>query len=357
MKIFFYINTISHGGAEHVIVNLATEMTVRGHDCTIVTSFPCEWEYSVGLKVKRINLYPNKLEGNKLVRNIKLIHRLRRFIHSAQPDLLVTFMGEPNSRAIPVTVGTKTKVIMSVRNDPKREYCGRLNTWIAKYIMPFADGMVFQTEDAKQWFPEKIRNKSVVIFNPVDKLFFDIKRSECPHDIIATGRLTEQKNHSLLICAFAKIASQISDNLYIYGDGDTSILEGLIKKLGLENRAFLLGASKNIPKILSNAKLYVLSSDFEGMPNALMEAMAAGVPCVSTDCPCGGARSLFTRDMYHFLTPIGDINTMSTRILELMKNPFLRETHGKACKKAAMAFVPNVVNDQWEKYLIDVKNK
>lgn len=355
MKLLFYINTLSHGGAERVISNLATEMAVRGHDCTVVTSFPCEWEYSVGLKVKRINLYPNKLEGNKLVRNIKLIHRLRRFIHSAQPDLLVTFMGEPNSRAIPVTVGTKTKVIMSVRNDPKREYCGRLNTWIAKYIMPFADGMVFQTEDAKQWFPEKIRNKSVVIFNPVDKLFFDIKRSECPHDIIATGRLTEQKNHSLLIRAFAQIADQISDNLYIYGSGDSSQLEELVKTLGIENRVFLPGVSKNIPEILSKAKLYVLSSDFEGMPNALMEAMAVGVPCISTNCPCGGPKSLFTKDMYHYLTPVGDIDAMSCRILELIQNSFQREAHGKACKEAAKAFAPDSVNDQWEKYLVGIR--
>lgn len=357
MKIFFYINRISHGGAERVISNLATEMALRGHNCTVVTSFPCEWEYSVGNDVNRINLYPNKLEGNKLIRNIKLICRLRKFIRSAKPDLLVTFMGEPNSRAIPATIGTKTKVVMSVRNDPNKEYCGRLNTLIAKYIMPIADGMVFQTEDARQWFPERTKQKSVVIFNPVDKFFFNVKRSEQPHDIIATGRLVEQKNHPLLIRAFAKIADKTSDNLYIYGSEDSSKLDRMIESLELKNRVFLPGSSKNIPEILSNAKIYVLSSDYEGMPNALMEAMAVGVPCISTDCPCGGPKSLFTKDMQHFLTPIDDVDTMSNRILELIQDSSIRDAHGKACREAAKAFVPDIINDQWEKYLIKVMGK
>ena len=104
MKIFFYINTISSGGAERVLTNLATEMSVRGHKCTIVTSFPCSWEYSYGKGVKRISLNSNKIEGY-LKRNVLLTCRLRKLLVLEKPDILVSFMAEPNFRATIAKMG------------------------------------------------------------------------------------------------------------------------------------------------------------------------------------------------------------------------------------------------------------
>jgi hypothetical protein len=155
-KIMFYINTLGHGGAERVMSNLATQFSQRDdYRCTLVTSFPSENEYPCGEKVCRISLYDKRIEGNFWKRNIKLVQKLRRLIKTEKPDVLVSFMAEPNFRALLSTVGTKTKNIISVRNDPNKEYAK--TKWMTKTLYRFTDGIVFQTQDAKDWFPKGVQ--------------------------------------------------------------------------------------------------------------------------------------------------------------------------------------------------------
>ena len=162
MKIFFYINTISSGGAERVLTNLATEMSTRGHECVLITSFPCSWEYSYGEDVQRISLDLNKIEGY-FKRNVILIYRLRKLLKSERPDILVSFMAEPNFRAIIAKLGSGIKSILSVRSSPDVEYGSNFTSFLAKILFRFGDAIVFQTHDAKIWFPEVIRKKSFII--------------------------------------------------------------------------------------------------------------------------------------------------------------------------------------------------
>jgi glycosyltransferase involved in cell wall biosynthesis len=129
--------------------------------------------------------------------------------------------------------------------------------------------------------------------NPVDEVFFKTKFDGVRRNLVTTGRLAPQKNHKMLIKAFAKIADKINDDLYIYGEGELRAeLEQLVLDLNMQNRIFLPGAVKNVADTIKSAKLFILSSDFEGLPNSLMEAMALGIPCISTDCPCGGPKML-----------------------------------------------------------------
>ena len=356
MKIFYYINTISHGGAERVMTNLASEMAVRGHDCTIITSFTKEWEYPIGVGVKRISIYDRPI-GNFITRNYKLISAVRKLIKENEPDLLVTFMGEPNLRALPIVAGTGTKLVMSVRNDPQKEYVGHVKRWIAKYIFPLADGMVFQTVDAKEWFPTRLQEKSVIIYNPVDYAFYNIELSGKRTGIVATGRLKPQKNHSLLIKAFAIIADKVEDDLTIYGAGEQDALNNLIHNLGLDGRVHLLGQCGDVPNVLSKYRLYVLSSDFEGMPNALMEAMAVGLPCVSTDCPCGGPRKLFSNGLKDCLVPVGNEEKMTEKMLQLLTDANYAAEVSALCKNASEEFEPSKIFDCWENYLCRFSRK
>ena len=356
MKIMFYISTICNGGAARVMSNIANELSVKGHDCTLITTYKTDDEYDLADSVKRFSFYKKKPTGNWLLKNMSITAKLRKQIVKEKPDILLSFLAEPCFRAALATIGTNTKTILSVRNDPNWEFSGLVRSLLANYLFRRVDGIVFQTEEAKAWFPKYVQNKSRIIINAVKEDFYKVDLPEEPSGIVATGRLSKQKNHSLLVRAYAMIASRVEDDLTIYGAGDSSQLYNLAKKLGIENRVHFPGQTMDVPNTIKNAKIYVLSSDFEGMPNALMEAMAMGLPCISTDCPCGGPRVLFKDDMCHFLTPVGDVSTLAERLLELANNPQTRKIHGERCKDAAKAFTPDLINKEWEEYLLSILN-
>lgn len=358
MKLMFYINTIAHGGAERVIVNLATQLSERGHECILVTSFITpEFEYKYGEKVQRIAMTERRIL-NPLKRNIKYIFTLRKAIKSYQPDSLIAFMPEANFRSLVATFGLKTKTIISIRSNPSWEYKTILNKLLAKTLYRIADGIVFQTEEARQWFPKKIRNRSTIIINQVDKLFYETKYSGERHDIVVTGRLIAPKNHSMLIRAYMSISDKVSDRLLIYGEGKLQkVLEQQISSYHLENKIQLMGTTDDVPNAIKSAKLFVLSSDFEGMPNALMEAMALGLPCISTDCPCGGPRILFGEDLKDCLVPVNNKLAMATKIQELLADEEKRDKIARLCRQQAMLFRPEVIITRWEDYIRKIVNK
>lgn len=352
MKILFYINAIHHGGAERVICNLATQFSEHGHECVLITSFRDDWEYSVNENVRRITLFEHQLKQGFLRRNSSLVKSLRKVLKEEKPDILISFMAEPNYRAIVASAGLKHKVIISIRNDPNREYPNILNRFLAKTLFRLADGIVFQTEDAKKWFPKTIQKKSRIIFNQVDEVFYHTLYDGLRHDIVTTGRLTAQKNHKMLIRAFAQIADHVTDKLFIYGEGELrGELESLIAELHMQNRIFLPGSTKNVAETIKSAKLFVLSSDYEGMPNSLMEAMALGIPCISTDCPCGGPRELFARSEYCLLVPVNDENKMAGLMLKsISKVDFLSRCSAES-KRLSCMFTPAKVFCNWTEYI------
>lgn len=347
MKIFFYINTISSGGAERVLTNLATEMSIRGHECIIVTSFTCSWEYPYGKNVRRISLNLNKI-GGFLKRNVVLTYRLRELLKLEKPDILVSFMAEPNFRATIAKLGTGVKCIFSVRSSPKVEYGSRLTFLLANMLFRFNDAAVFQTYDARNWFPESIQRKAIIIYNPIGEVFYNTELSKDRSGIVTVGRIDKFKNHKLLIKSFAKISSRINDDLTIYGSGDMSLLEEYADSLGVGQRVHLPGQISDVPALIKNARLFVLSSNIEGMPNALMEAMAIGLPCISTDCPCGGPRMLFPESISDYLTPVGDSDTLSERMLRVLTDAEQESFLAQECKKASFEFEPCRVFDKWE---------
>lgn len=352
MKLLFYINYIHHGGAERVISNLATQFSENGHEVLLVTSFKDVWEYSYGDKVKRIVLFSEKIDGFAK-RNIFLVKKLRSIIKYEKPDVVTAFMGEANFRAIAATAFTKTKCIISVRNDPDREYSSLPLKIMSKTLFGLADGIVFQTPDAQCKFPERISAKSTIIMNQVDSRFFGIKNKN-GNDIVTTGRLCRQKNHEMLIKAFASVCNEFDGNLIIYGDGDLkNHLQELISDLAMEKRIFLPGSTNDVVGVLADAKVFVLSSDYEGLPNSLMEAMAAGLPCISTDCPCGGPKLLFGNDNAGILTEVGNVDEMADAIRTLMRNDSLRNNLAAEAKKRSALFMPDVVYKNWDKYVKD----
>ena len=349
-KIMFYINAIHDGGAERVMVNLAKFFSENDYDTVLVTSFRDTWEYPVATTVRRITLEESEVKQSRIKRNWSRIKKLRALCKTEKPDVLVSFMAEPNFRAIIATIGLPVKTIVSVRNDPNQEYRVKFGWFVGKILLPMADGCVFQTSEARRWFPRRLQKRSRIIYNAVKEEFYNVVREPTRGEIVTCGRLTEQKNQKMLIDAFAKVQRDYPfATLKIYGEGALrESLQKQIEDLHLEDKAFLMGATNNVVEALRTADLFVLSSDYEGMPNALMEAMAAGVPCISTDCPCGGPQELLNGNK-EFLSEVKDTEDMRNHI-ELMligKN----EAKCESMKHLAMKFTPNEVTQSWMRYI------
>lgn len=353
-KILFYIDSMQMGGANRVIANLVEYFFKLGKEVILVNDINPEkdiLEYKIPNEITRKYLDTEK--KGRLKKNILRITRLRRIIKEEKPDIVLSFMGPPNERMILATLGLNIKKIVSVRNDPYREYGKGIKKIIANFLFSFADGCVFQTEEARGYFKKAIQKKSIIIFNPVNKKFYNQKLLQEKKYILMVGRLQPQKNPHLLLEVFFEIEDKYKDfKLLFCGDGE--LKESLNKKVverNLQERVIFCGQVNNIEKYLSETSVYVLSSDYEGMPNALMEAMAVGVPVIATDCPCGGPRALIENEKQGILINCRDRKSLRENLEKLLNNKELRERMRIESKKRAEKFQPKIIFEEWRKYL------
>ena len=351
-KIIFYVNVINGGGAARVMVNLSSQFADKGYEVVFVTSYKAEREYLLNSKIKRIVLEENP-QQSRIRRNASRIIKLRRICKQEKADFLISFMGEPNFRAVVATIGLPIKTIISVRNDPKIEYGGPLMRFVGKHILPYADGCVFQTVDAQKWFPIKLQEKSAIIYNAVKPEFYQISRSPKKGLVVTCGRLEKQKNQKILIYAIHRLKSKYPFlKLKIYGEGSQKAeLTKLISDLNLQKTVILEGQTDKVGDALKNADIFVLTSDFEGMPNALMEALAVGVPCIATDCPCGGAKMLIEDGHNGLLIPVNDVEALVKAFETMLNNDELKSKISDNSRKAAKNYTADKIYQQWETYM------
>ncbi len=354
-KIVLYIDSMQRGGAQRVMSVLASHFVECGIETILVNDIvPVEGisEYTVSDQLKRIFLDEYiTIKGKTLNR----ILRLRKIINEYKPDCVLSFLGPPNIRMLIATIGCKCKKAVSVRNDPSKEYGVGVRRLCAKAIFNLADKCIFQTKDAALYFSKRVRRRSRVIFNPVDNMFYKQKWRGKGDDLFMVGRLQPQKNHMLAIAAFGKIAYLFPQTrLVICGEGVLrEKLEDEVQGLGLQDRVVFRGLVTDVASELINAKCFVMSSDYEGMPNALMEAMAIGVPSISTDCPCGGPHSLFSFDkkLAGILVPCRDKEKLIDAMKCVICDNDLRDSLHLLAKQRAEEFRTDTILKVWDDYL------
>lgn len=355
-KVLLYIDSLQLGGAERVMSNLAIFLYESGKNTILVNDAPSDpnkREYVVNQGIKR--LYLNTEESRKNSFFEKVI-KLRKVLINERPDVAISFLGPPNLRLIIASTGLRTKTIVSVRNDPNREYGTGFKKTITRWLFAHSDGCVFQTEEASKYFGDRTRKRAQIIFNPVNRVFFTQELLEEKKNIVVIGRLQKQKNPWMAINAFARIHNDFPDyRLQFYGDGELkNELIALSKKHDIESKVDFLGQVDNIYSVLASASLYLLTSDYEGMPNGLMEAMAVGVPCIITNCPCGGPASLIQNDAQGILIRVGNENDLVTNMIKILSSSSLRKSMRVASRLRAQDFRSEVVLAQWEKYIDDI---
>lgn len=361
-RIALFIGSLQKGGSERVMVNLAEHFHKNQYEVLLVTQYKKEVEYDLAPEIRRVYSEPasEQLQGGRLHNFIARFRTLRNIWKEYKPDVILSFLGKNNMMAISTSRFLPVKVVVSVRGEPTLEYAGKLLQAMAKFLFRFADGVVFQTKHAMEFFPKKIREKSAILPNPLNANFIRQQyKGERENVIVAAGRLDENKNHQMLIRAFANIADKYPETkLVIYGEGESRTkLEQLIQELNLTERITLPGSVSNLADRMYRARVFVLTSDTEGMPNSLIEAMALGLTVISTDCPCGGPAALIKDGENGLLIPVRDEKALTDSLIKILSDLKYADKLGDSAFEVAKEMHPDRVNSEWEKYLLGIASK
>lgn len=356
-KIIFYIDSMQFGGAQRVMNNLLNYYVSQEVDVILINDIvPVNGvpEYAINSNVKRLFLDDREL--GRIEKNMNRMTKLRKIVKEENPDVILSFLGPPNIRMLMATIGLSSKKIVSVRNDPYREYGFGIKRIISKVIFELADGCVFQTKDAMEYFGNRLKKKAKIILNPVDERFYKTEWNAQKKHIISIGRLEPQKNPGLLIRAFASVSSKFPDyELHMYGEGNLKKpLAELCTELGIQNKVFLKGHTNEVDVKLSEAMVFALTSDYEGMPNVLMEAMTVGIPVIATDCPCGGPRMLINNDREGVLVTCGDEKMISDALERILSSQEIRTRMSENERERAKVFRPGIIYKEWNDFVMQI---
>lgn len=347
-KIVFFTGSMGRGGAERVISILSNLYAKKGWKVDIIMLLHNKPDgYVLDERVNVKYFFPKKC--NMIKKCICNIKNVRKYIKEEKPDVIVSFMAQNTLISAMACKGTGVRYIASERIDPvcvKRNFIYRK---LLDRIYEKADSVIFQTKRAKNYFNEKIQKNSVIIGNPIN---VTCEASKIPEKkIVAVGRLTYQKNHKMLIDAFKNVIKNHPGYvLEIYGSGEEeNNLRNQIKSLNLEDKVFLCGNHPDVHEKIKDAQMFVLSSDFEGLSNALLEAMMMGLPCVSTDC--AGSDEVIESRKNGILVPVGDKKKLTDAIEELIKNDALRHEIADNAKESAAKFKTENIISQWTRVI------
>lgn len=310
-NIAFVTLHLTDGGAERVTSEIAMEWTKKGCDVTFIQLAPSMYsnQYSISEGIKFIDLEYHK---NKAIRYFKWIYNIIRIMKNMPETAFIGFVAQSHLVLSLASIFTSNRIVLSLRNDPQNTCNSFLLGHLRIFSLRRADLCVFQTKDAMNFFPKAIRDKGVIIPNPINGNLPDVYEGSRVKRIISACRLDKQKNIPMMILAFKKLLVFYPEYvLCIYGRGPLeNEIRQLIKSENLEGKVFLPGFSDNIYDEMNKSVMFVLSSDYEGISNSMLEALAMGLPTVVTDCPAGGARMMIENNVNGILVPVGDVQAM-----------------------------------------------
>ncbi|ODG98806.1 group 1 glycosyl transferase [Nostoc sp. KVJ20] len=362
MRLTLIIYSLTYGGAERVMSIMANYWAAKGWQITILTfddnKIP---QFDLDSRVLYTPLgiaskSPNAIIG--IYNNLNRIGTLRNAIINSNPDVVISFMSKINAITLLTTRWLNIPVVISERSNPIKSYLGGAWKQLRQQTYPFADRIVFQTKRARDCFPLKLQNNSCIIPNmvvlpPIEKQSSDKVLRE--RSLVAMGRFVPEKGFDLLLQAFAQLKDRYPEwTLTILGDGKLRPdLESLRNQLGLSDRVYFPGMVKNNYDFLQQAEIFIMSSRFEGFPNALCEAMASGLPVISTDCP-SGPREIIRDGIDGILVPNEDVSALAAAMERLMSSEEERKSLAARAPEIIERFSVEKIMGMWEEVLAEV---
>lgn len=353
MKIVFLVAHMGSGGSERTVAYLS-DYFVKNKIDTYILNLSSDIFYSIaeGVKIKNLNISSAYINVFQKFENIaKRYLCVKRWISENKPDVIICLLPEMAKYVFRLKSKYHFKLVTSERNNPAI-VTDKKTIQLKERVYSKSDLIIFQTERAKAFYGKSIQEKGIVICNAVgNELAYQIKHdpTHTTKSITAVGRLVPQKDYPTLIRAFKLLLEKHKDyTLDIYGTGDClKQLEVMTEELGIKDSVSFKGENKMALEEVAKSTCYVLSSLYEGMPNSLMEAMAIGMPCVSTDCP-NGPSELIQNGENGLLVKIGDYEGLSSAIITMIEDADFAKECGK---KASMILETNSIEQIASLYL------
>jgi len=352
MRILFVVRSIGYGGASKQLALTANAMSDYGHEVAIYSYNYNDIQQSLKSTVKYIP--ENNVTNNSIQEYLMTPGRIRRQLKIFKPDVLISWRANAGCMCILASLGIPVKTIFSERTDPYMETNSMLK--IATKVCRLSNGGVFQTTKARDYYG-KLASRSTVIPNPIDKRIVlpkIVEYSNRPKKIAFVGRFfMKQKRQDVMLDAFKEILNHFPDyRLSFYGDGgDLDTVKNMAIEKGIENSVIFHGAVTNVIDHIKDARLLIMTSDYEGIPNTIIEAFMAGVPVVSTDCSPGGARTLIDDGVNGYLVNIRDCVSIAEQAGKVLNSAEVANRFIENGRKKLDELQPEKIFDEWNNYI------
>lgn len=321
-KIVFITTSLGQGGAQKVMCSIANFYVEQNFQVSIISIKNDDILVNCSQKIKLYNLGIKKVGGIKnlaiLMKNLKLY----KFLKEIDPDIVVMFTALTSLYCFGAVKKINKEIICAERDNPKA--MGKITFNLLQFVYKHANKVIFQMDGARDCFCDEVIRKSYIIPNACNLKDSDLKYDykKCNNTIVAAGRLEQVKRFDVLLKAFAKLCETVSDyELVIFGEGQLKkSLENLCEELNIKNRVLFKGNVKHFWHSIELPRMFVLSSDSEGIPNVIIEALHYGIPCISTDCEPGGSRMLLENGKIGILVERDNVFELSYAMNELINN-------------------------------------
>jgi glycosyltransferase involved in cell wall biosynthesis len=334
------------GGAERIVLFLANQL--QNHYTITIFCYDGKssfFEIDKNIKV----IYPKRIYKNFILKRFISLYNVVKFINYEKPNLVISFLSNPGLYSIIGSLILRVPVIVSERGDPITN--SSIFSRIRYFFFNFATAIVFQSKKAQSLFNNNVVKKSTVIKNPITQVPKTISSYSSKLDeIVFLGRFDlKQKRHDILINAFNLIHEKFPTlKINFFGDGpDYSKVVKLVSDLHLEDKIFFHGRTNNVLEILDKYKYFILTSDFEGLPNALIEAMSVGLTVVSTDYSPGSCNEIIDNGVNGIIIEKNNPYELAKSIEYLLSNPDFSSSLALNAKKITSILDSNTILQMW----------
>lgn len=352
-SILFITQSLSFGGAAKILGFVAESLAMRQHKV-----------YIANLKgTQNVTSYERTLVAEVQIKDFSgmsrrtQIYEIWKYAKSISADIIIGFTGFPNFYARVVGGMLRIPSVMSERGDPTKTMGNTWKSAIVRAVINTSPGGVFQTDGAKTFYGRGLQKRSIVIPNPI---FVNgevpyVAYSDREKTVVSVGRLDNfQKRYDVMLDAFKLFSEKHPEyTLKLYGrGGDEELIHEWVEERELGDRVRFMGLTTQSMQDICRDGMFLITSDFEGISNSLLEAMAVGLPCVSTNHTPGGARLLITPGENGLLAPVGDSVKLAGAMCKFAENPDFAEACGRNAREVLERFSPDRIIDMWESYII-----